>query len=95
MSLLMVAIAVDPKDQLVYVTFHWHREKETVTMVMFIRLIIRLFQLVFSVRTIFFSYNKSANSIFQSGYQHSRTEPIWLWFMRLLQLHVLDNSGYV
>jgi hypothetical protein len=41
----------------------------------FIRLIIRLFQLVFSVGTVFFSHNKSANSVFQPAYQHSRTGP--------------------
>jgi hypothetical protein len=35
---------------------------------LFIRLIIRTFQLVFSVRTVFFSYDKSANSIFQPAY---------------------------
>jgi hypothetical protein len=31
---------------------------------LFIRLIIRLFQLVFSAGTVFFSHNKSANSVF-------------------------------
>jgi ABC-type multidrug transport system fused ATPase/permease subunit len=45
-------------------------------MALFIRLIIRLFQLVFSVRTVFFSHNKSANSVFQLAYQHSQTGPI-------------------
>jgi hypothetical protein len=38
-------------------------------------LIIRLFQLVFSAGTIFFFHNKSANSVFQPAYQHSRTGP--------------------
>jgi hypothetical protein len=38
-----------------------------------IQLIIRLFQLVFSAKTVFFSHNKSANSVFQPAYQHSRT----------------------
>jgi hypothetical protein len=47
------------------------------TLAPFIRLIIRLFQLVFSTETVFFSRNKSANSIFQPAYQHSRTEPLW------------------
>jgi hypothetical protein len=42
---------------------------------LFIRLIIHTFQLVFSARTVFFSHNKSANSVFQPAYQHSRTEP--------------------
>ena len=43
---------------------------------MFIRLIIRLFQLVFSAKTVFFSHNKSVNSVFQPAYQHSRTAPL-------------------
>jgi hypothetical protein len=34
-------------------------------MVLFIRLIIRTFQLVFSAKTVFFSHSKSANSVFQ------------------------------
>jgi hypothetical protein len=45
-------------------------------MALFIWLIIRLFQLVFSAGTVFFSHNKSANSVFQPAYQHSRTGPI-------------------
>jgi hypothetical protein len=40
---------------------------------LFIRLIIRLFQLVFSAGIIFFFHNKSANSVFQPAYQHSQT----------------------
>jgi hypothetical protein len=40
------------------------------TPVLFIRLIIRTFQLVFSVETIFFSHNKSTNGIFQPTYQY-------------------------
>jgi hypothetical protein len=47
---------------------------------MFIRLIIRLFQLVFSVGAVFFSHNKSVNSVFQPDYQHSRTTPKILYF---------------
>jgi hypothetical protein len=35
--------------------------------------IIRLFQFVFLAGTVFFSHNKSANSVFQPVYQHSRT----------------------
>jgi hypothetical protein len=45
------------------------------TKVLFIRLIIRTFQLVISARTVFFSHNKSANRVFQPAYQHSRTGP--------------------
>jgi hypothetical protein len=40
---------------------------------LFTRLIIRLFQLVFSAETVFFSHNKSANNVFQQAYQPSRT----------------------
>jgi hypothetical protein len=43
---------------------------------LFIRLIIRHFQLIFSVRTVFFSHNKSVNSVFQPAYQHSRMAPM-------------------
>jgi hypothetical protein len=43
---------------------------------LFIRLIIRLFQLIFLIGTVFFSHNKSANSVFQPAYQHSRTTPV-------------------
>jgi hypothetical protein len=39
------------------------------------RLIIRTFQLIFSAGTVFFSHKKSANSVFQPAYQHSRTGP--------------------
>jgi hypothetical protein len=46
------------------------------TMVMFIWLIIRIFQLVFSAGTMFFSHTKLTNNVFQPAYQHSRTEPM-------------------
>jgi hypothetical protein len=42
---------------------------------LFIWLIIRLIQLVFSARTVFFSHKKSANSVFQPAYNSSRTGP--------------------
>jgi hypothetical protein len=42
---------------------------------LFTRLIIRLFQLVFSAGITFFSHNKSVNSVFQPAYQPSRTGP--------------------
>jgi hypothetical protein len=56
---------------------HAHRFKgnSTVTYRLIIRLIICLFQFVFSVGTIFFSHNKLANNIFQPAYQYSRTAP--------------------
>jgi hypothetical protein len=52
------------------------KTKKTHSMALFIRLIIRLFQLIFSVGIVFFSRNKSANSIFEPAYQHSRTGPM-------------------
>jgi hypothetical protein len=45
-------------------------------MTLFIQLIIHTFQLVFSAETVFFSHNKSTNSVFQPAYQHSRTRPM-------------------
>jgi hypothetical protein len=42
---------------------------------MFIWLIIRLIQLVFSAGIVFFSHEKSANSVFQPAYNSSRTAP--------------------
>jgi hypothetical protein len=42
---------------------------------LFIWLIIRLIQLVFSAGTVFFSHKKSANSVFQPAYNSSRTGP--------------------
>jgi hypothetical protein len=47
-----------------------------VSMALFIWLIIRLIQLVFSTGTVFFSHKKSANSVFQSAYNSSRTAPM-------------------
>jgi hypothetical protein len=49
---------------------------QSLTLSLFIRLIIRLFQLVFSAGTVFFSHNKSANSVFQPAYQPNRTGPL-------------------
>jgi hypothetical protein len=43
----------------------------TASLALFIRLIIHTFQLIFSVGIVFFSHNKSANSVFQLAYQHS------------------------
>jgi hypothetical protein len=42
------------------------------SMTLFIWLIIRLIQLVFSAGTVFFSHKKSANSVFQPAYNSSR-----------------------
>jgi hypothetical protein len=39
--------------------------KELSLVALIIRLIIRIFQLAFLVETVFFSHNKSANSVFQ------------------------------
>jgi hypothetical protein len=54
----------------VFDSFGW------VSLALFIRLIIHLFQLVFSAGIVFFSHNKSANNVFQPAYQHSRTGPL-------------------
>jgi hypothetical protein len=40
---------------------------------LFIRLIIHIFQFIFLAGTVFFSHNKSANSVFHPAYRHSRT----------------------
>jgi hypothetical protein len=48
----------------------------TENLALFIWLIIRLIQLVFSGRTIFFSHEKSVNSVFQPAYNSSRTAPL-------------------
>jgi hypothetical protein len=58
-------------------------------MALFIWLIIRLIQLVFSARTVFFSHKKSANSVFQPAYNSSRMRPIFLLiFMNLVFLNI-------
>jgi hypothetical protein len=49
--------------------------KKNHILALFIWLIIRLIQLVFSAGTIFFSHKKSANSVFQPTYNSSRTWP--------------------
>jgi IS4 transposase len=48
------------------------------SLALFIWLIIRLIQLVFSAGTIFFSHEKSVNSVFQPAYNSSRTAPLYL-----------------
>jgi hypothetical protein len=68
------------------------RKWDVLTLAPFIRLIIRLFQLVFFSRNSFFSHNKSANSIFQPAYQHSRTAP--LGFAPKI-MHVSDLTFYL
>jgi hypothetical protein len=52
-----------------------------IIMALFIRLIIRTFQFVFSVGTVFFFHNKSANSVFQPTYQHNRTGMFMLFII--------------
>jgi len=46
-------------------------------MALFAYLIIRLFQLVFSVGTVFFSHNKLAGTVFRFVFSAKRTDPIW------------------
>jgi hypothetical protein len=55
------------------------------TFALFIRLIIYTFQLVFLIGIVFFSHNKSANSVFQSAYQPNRDG---------LQKHIQHNIDY-
>jgi hypothetical protein len=58
-------------------------------MAIFIWLIIRLIQLVFSAGTVFFSHKKSANSVFQPAYNSSRTAPIGRFSYCLLSENLL------
>jgi hypothetical protein len=61
--------------------------------------------LFFLARTVFFSHNKSTNSVFQPAYQHSQTEPMAnefemsmigeLSYFLGLQLKQLKNSTFV
>jgi hypothetical protein len=63
-------------QSLVSTSDHAHvavRQRLMMMMALFIWLVIRLFQFVFLVRTVFFSHHKSVNSVFQPAYQHSRT----------------------
>jgi hypothetical protein len=55
---------------------------------LFIRLIIRTFQLVFSAGTVFFSRNKPTNNVFQPAYQHSRTG-------KTVTIISLDGNGII
>jgi hypothetical protein len=61
---------------------------------LFTRLIIRLFQLVFSAGIIFFSHNESANSIFQPAYQTNRTGPMTHVSVLLWDLQELKKSNH-
>jgi hypothetical protein len=81
----MHVIPVSHKVGFTWAAFHiWARRLGVVELrctatvgskALFIRLIICTFQFVFSAEIVFFSHNKSANSVFQSAYQHSRTGP--------------------
>jgi hypothetical protein len=69
-------IAVPFEDELLYsprngITESLELEGDRYSL--FTQLTIRLFQLVFLIETVFFSHNKSANSVFPSAYQPSRT----------------------
>ena len=50
-------------------------EKLCVIVALFACLIIRIFQLVFSVETVFFSHNKSAGTVFRLVFQRSEWDP--------------------
>jgi hypothetical protein len=71
-----------------------HRRRQPST-ALFTRLIIRLFQLVFSAETVFFSHNKSTNSNFQPAewplrpqtrHRHTCSRPRRSWRRRPTQL---------
>jgi hypothetical protein len=68
-------VDVSATDELRRISGFSSVDAATATKALFIRLIIRLFQLVFSAETVFFSHNKSTNNVFQPAYQHSRTAP--------------------
>ena len=55
--------------------------------VLFASVIIRLFQLVFSVRTVFFSHNKSAGTVFGLFFQRSE------WGLGLFTLYYSSISS--
>jgi len=48
------------------------------SMALFVSLIIRTFQLVFSAGTLFFSHNKSAGTVFRLVFSAKRTGPMYL-----------------
>jgi hypothetical protein len=58
------------------------------SLALFIWLIIRLIQLVFSAGTVFFSHKKSANSVFQPAYNSSRMAPLLL----IIKLFLVKNT---
>jgi hypothetical protein len=59
-------------------------------------LIIHLIQLVFLAGTVFFSHKKLANSVFQPGYNSSRTAPMMhrIAFKRILQANQTRPARY-
>jgi hypothetical protein len=59
-----------------------------VTMALFIRLIIRLFQLVFLAETVFFLSQQISQQCFQPAYQHSRTAPIYKFLANSNNLYI-------
>jgi hypothetical protein len=69
---------MDARDQWCEVHRAKHKKQYHLidTLALFIWLIIRLIQLVFSAGTIFFSHKKSATSVFQPAYNSSRTAPL-------------------
>jgi hypothetical protein len=66
-------------DSCIYAKGQSSESKGREPVALFIRLIIRTFQLDFLAGTVFFSHNKSAISVFQPAYQHSRTGPMLLY----------------
>jgi hypothetical protein len=68
----------------------------TKMLTLFTRLIIRLFQLVFSAETVFFSHNKLINSIFLAGLSAQPNGAIeWLYLTIYLVLSFFDTRDKV
>jgi hypothetical protein len=60
------------------------------TLSLFTRLIIRLFQF-FSVGTVFFSHDKSANIVFQPAYQPNQTGPLFTFLFEGLMFSMCSS----
>jgi hypothetical protein len=63
-------------------------------MTLFIRIIIRTFQLVFSAETVFFSHNKSVNSVFSQLISTAERGLCLKHFAQHLETHLKANSHY-
>jgi hypothetical protein len=62
---------------------------------LFACLIIRIFQLVFSTRIVFFSHNESANCTFNHDFSAKRTDSLSMAFQRSERAHYLYNPSFI